>query len=81
MPLTIAFVGAGPSTIYFFNKATQPAAVTIFEEQPRAGPGTPYRPGWYDPAMLSNIAGIEIPHRAALPPMQGYLPDFAITHV
>lgn len=62
---SIAFVGAGPTTIYtlcaFLNEATAPAEVTIFEEQPRAGLGTPYRPGWNDPAMLSNIASIEIP--------------------
>lgn len=65
MPVSVAFVGAGPTTIYtlcaFLNEVTGPAAVTIFEEQPRAGLGTPYRPGWNDPAMLSNIASIEIP--------------------
>lgn len=62
---SIAFVGAGPTTIYtlcaFVDAAAEPAAVTIFEAQPRAGLGTPYRPGWNDPAMLSNIASIEIP--------------------
>ena len=62
---TVAFVGAGPTTIYtlcaFVDKTTAPANVTIFEAQPRAGLGTPYRPGWNDPAMLSNIASIEIP--------------------
>lgn len=65
MPCTIAFVGAGPTTIYtlraFVANAAGPASVTIFERQPRAGLGTPYRPGWNDPAMLSNIASIEIP--------------------
>lgn len=62
---SIAFVGAGPTTIYtlsaFADAMTGPARVTIFEAQPRAGLGTPYRPGWNDPAMLSNIASIEIP--------------------
>jgi uncharacterized NAD(P)/FAD-binding protein YdhS len=62
---TVAFVGAGPTTIYtlcaFVDKTTARANVTIFEAQPRAGLGTPYRPGWNDPAMLSNIASIEIP--------------------
>lgn len=62
MTRSIAFVGAGPTTIYalcaFLNEAVRPAAVTIFEEQPRAGLGTPYRLGWNDPAMLSNIASI-----------------------
>lgn len=61
----IAFVGAGPTTIYtlcaFLKQVTQPTHVTIYEQQPRAGLGTPYRPGWNDPAMLSNIASIEIP--------------------
>ncbi|WP_404337728.1 FAD/NAD(P)-binding protein [Sphingomonas sp. MMS12-HWE2-04] len=65
MSLSIAFVGAGPTTIYtfcaFLRGMTGAAEVTIFEEQPRAGLGTPYRPGWNDPAMLSNIASIEIP--------------------
>lgn len=62
---SIAFVGAGPTTIYTlcaFLKTTEgPAEVTIFEAQGRAGLGMPYRPGWNDPAMLSNIASVEIP--------------------
>ena len=57
--------GAGPTTIYtlhaLINLASCPFGLTIFEEQPTAGRGTPYRPGWNDPAMLSNIASIEIP--------------------
>jgi uncharacterized NAD(P)/FAD-binding protein YdhS len=65
MTADIAFVGAGPTTIYtlhaLVNAATRPFALTIFEEQASAGRGTPYRPGWNDPAMLSNIASIEIP--------------------
>ncbi|MES2495808.1 MAG: FAD/NAD(P)-binding protein [Pseudomonadota bacterium] len=65
MTSDIAFVGAGPTTIYtlhaLVNAASQPCTVTIFEEQASAGRGTPYRPGWNDPAMLSNIASIEIP--------------------
>jgi uncharacterized NAD(P)/FAD-binding protein YdhS len=62
---SIAFVGAGPTAIYtlhaLIRKASTPFALTIFEEQRSAGRGTPYRPGWNDPAMLSNIASIEIP--------------------
>ncbi len=65
MTASIAFVGAGPTTIYTLNallaKASKPFALTVFEEQASAGRGTPYRPGWNDPAMLSNIASIEIP--------------------
>ena len=65
MTRSIAFVGAGPTTIYtlhaLLDQNRSPFALTIFEEQPTAGRGTPYRPGWNDPAMLSNIASIEIP--------------------
>lgn len=65
MTRSIAFVGAGPTTIYtlqaLLDQSPPPFALTIFEEQPTAGRGTPYRPGWNDPAMLSNIASIEIP--------------------
>lgn len=62
---TIAFVGAGPTTIYTLNAlidhASVPFNLTIFEEQAGVGRGTPYRPGWNDPAMLSNISSVEIP--------------------
>jgi len=62
---SVAFVGAGPTTIYTLHalvrRADAPFALTIFEEQAVAGRGTPYRPGWNDPAMLSNIASIELP--------------------
>ena len=62
---TIAFVGGGPTTIYALNafvaKVRPPVSVTIFEVQGSLGRGTPYRPGWNDPAMLSNIASIELP--------------------
>lgn len=65
MTSKIAFVGAGPTTIYTLNallgQVSLPFSLTIFEEQATAGRGTPYRPGWNDPAMLSNIASIEIP--------------------
>jgi uncharacterized NAD(P)/FAD-binding protein YdhS len=65
MKSSVAFVGAGPTTIYTLHAlvdlATQPFDLTIFEEQSSVGRGTPYRPGWNDPAMLSNIASIEIP--------------------
>ncbi|MBU1272072.1 MAG: FAD/NAD(P)-binding protein [Alphaproteobacteria bacterium] len=65
MRLSIAFVGAGPTTLYTLA-ALLPAArpgleVTVFEEAATAGFGSPYRPGWNDAAMLSNIASIEIP--------------------
>lgn len=62
---SIAFVGAGPTTIYTLKALIDTSAsrfkLTIFEEQASVGRGTPYRPGWNDPAMLSNIASVEIP--------------------
>jgi uncharacterized NAD(P)/FAD-binding protein YdhS len=62
---TVAFVGGGPTMIYTLHalvgRAKQPVSVTIYEQQASLGRGTPYRPGWNDPAMLSNIASIEIP--------------------
>jgi uncharacterized NAD(P)/FAD-binding protein YdhS len=65
MNSSIAFVGAGPTMIYTLHAllefAQRPFAITIFEEQASFGRGTPYRPGWNDPAMLSNIPSIEIP--------------------
>jgi len=61
----IALVGAGPTAIYtvqaLLARAAQPAVITIFERQRRAGQGTPYSANWADPIMLANIASIEIP--------------------
>ena len=65
MTSSIAFVGAGPTTIYtlaaYLASDPRDAAITIFEQQATPGLGTPYRGGWNDPAMLANIASIEIP--------------------
>ena len=65
MTASIAFVGAGPTTLYTLNALLAHGggdfAVTVFEAQETAGLGAPYRPGWNDPAMLSNIASVEIP--------------------
>ena len=65
MTCTIAFVGAGPTTLYtlnaLFEQGVTGAEITVYEVQASAGLGSPYRPGWNDPAMLSNIASIEIP--------------------
>ncbi|RZJ97649.1 MAG: FAD-dependent oxidoreductase, partial [Brevundimonas sp.] len=65
MTSSIAFVGAGPTTLYTLNallaQGVSGARITVFEAQPTAGLGSPYRPGWNDPAMLSNIASVEIP--------------------
>ncbi|WP_395945979.1 FAD/NAD(P)-binding protein [Brevundimonas sp.] len=65
MTASIAFVGAGPTTLYslhsLLGRIDGEVAITVFEEQPTVGLGAPYRPGWNDPAMLSNIASVEIP--------------------
>jgi len=65
MHRSIAFVGAGPTTTYTLHALLAAmrgqAAITVYEAQSHAGLGTPYRPGWNDPAMLSNIASVEIP--------------------
>lgn len=63
--LSVAFVGAGPTTLYTLSALLrQPLAdarITVFETQATAGVGSPYRPGWNDAAMLANIASAEIP--------------------
>ncbi|WP_309630155.1 FAD/NAD(P)-binding protein [Brevundimonas sp.] len=65
MTPSIAFVGAGPTTLYALNalltRGVKNARITVFEAKAHAGSGSPYTPGWNDPAMLSNIASIEIP--------------------
>jgi len=65
MQRSIAFVGAGPTTLYtlsaLLKEDTGPLRISVFEEQDDAGLGGPYRPGWNDPAMLANIASAEIP--------------------
>jgi uncharacterized NAD(P)/FAD-binding protein YdhS len=61
----IAFVGAGPTTLYTLHALLAhnppPFRLAVYEAQASVGRGTPYRPGWNDPAMLANIASIEIP--------------------
>lgn len=65
MTPTIAFVGAGPTTLYTLSALLKrtgcSVAVTIFEQQATAGTGMPYSPDWSDPTMLANIASVEIP--------------------
>lgn len=65
MTPSVAFVGAGPTTLYTLSSLVRSpglaARIVVFEEQETAGLGAPYRPGWNDPAMLANIASIEIP--------------------
>ena len=60
----IAIIGSGPTGIYTFRALVacpQPLTITVFEELPDPGKGTPYHPAVNDRAMLANIASIEIP--------------------
>jgi uncharacterized NAD(P)/FAD-binding protein YdhS len=61
---TIGIVGTGPSGIYSLMHlidSKTPLAITMFEQGRHSGYGTPYDPETNDPAMLANIASIELP--------------------
>lgn len=60
----IAIIGSGPTGIYTLKgliASSHPLTMTVFEELPDPGKGTPYHPAVNDRAMLANIASIEIP--------------------
>jgi len=60
----VAIVGSGPTALYTLQdlvKSKPPLAIVSLEASGVAGKGTPYQRGINDPAMLSNIPGIEIP--------------------
>lgn len=60
----IAVIGAGPSAVYALKRLIahdQPLSITIFEAGDRAGVGTPYDRAHTSPALLSNIASVELP--------------------
>ena len=60
----IAIIGGGPTAIYTLKgltRARKALSITLFEREPWAGPGMPYRDGTNDPAMLANIASREVP--------------------
>jgi uncharacterized NAD(P)/FAD-binding protein YdhS len=62
--IRVAIIGSGPTGIYTLQgliASTQPLSITVFEETPDAGKGTPYHPAVNDRAMLANIASIELP--------------------
>lgn len=65
MTASIAFVGAGPTTLYalhaLLSQGDLPARITVIEAGGAAGSGSPYSAEWNDRAMLSNIASVEIP--------------------
>ena len=60
----VAIIGAGPSAVYALKRlitSEAPLAILIFESGARPGVGTPYDRQQNSPAMLSNIASIELP--------------------
>lgn len=60
----VAIIGSGPTGIYTLKGLVEgrvPTAITVFEESPDPGKGTPYHPAMNDVVMLANIASIEIP--------------------
>lgn len=60
----IAIIGTGPTGLYTFKQligSPVPLSITLFEAEGEPGKGTPYHPDMNDPAMLSNIASIELP--------------------
>ena len=65
MTASIAFVGAGPTTLYalhaLLSQGDLPARITVIEAGGAAGSGSPYSAEWNHRAMLSNIASVEIP--------------------
>lgn len=65
MTPSIAFVGAGPTTLYalhaLLSQGAVAARITVIEARSSAGAGSPYSAEWNDRAMLSNIASVEIP--------------------
>lgn len=48
-------------TLQHLLAASRPLDITLFEEQAEAGWGMPYSPELNGPAMLANIASVEIP--------------------
>lgn len=64
MTVEIALVGSGPSGLYALQHLLESGltgAVTVFESGAQAGSGTPYDAAYNDPAMLANIASVELP--------------------
>ncbi len=60
----IIIIGSGPSAIYALKElitSPRPLCITIVESKPLAGVGNPYDPATTDPAMLANIASVELP--------------------
>jgi uncharacterized NAD(P)/FAD-binding protein YdhS len=62
--VSVGIVGSGPSALYLTQallRSPTPLEITLFEAGERAGAGVPYDPAFADPAMLANIASVEIP--------------------
>lgn len=61
----MAVIGGGPMAVYLLGsllrRPNPPRAITIYEAGPEAGCGMPYDPRTTHPALLANIAPVEIP--------------------
>ena len=60
----VALVGGGPTSVYtlwHLIALPRPLDITLFEREPVAGPGMPYRDGINAPSLLSNIDSREVP--------------------
>ena len=64
-PFSLAVVGGGPTAAYLVKHLLQrdapPKQITIYEAAAEAGHGMPYNPATVHPALLANIAPIEVP--------------------
>ena len=61
---TIAIIGSGPGAVYALAhllRAPDPLAIDLFEAGAVAGTGMPYDARRNSPAMLANIASVELP--------------------
>lgn len=61
---SVCVIGTGPTALYTLHAllaAPQPLAITFYEKSGSAGTGMPYRAEINDPALLANIASIELP--------------------
>lgn len=61
---SVAIIGGGPMAVYCLKHlltSTRSLRITVFEQKPEAGYGTPYDPSLNSPEMLANITSVELP--------------------
>lgn len=70
----VCIIGTGPTALYTLRDllaAPKPLAITLYEKSGTAGTGMPYRADVNGPALLANIASVELP--PVLEPLQRWL--------